>query len=278
MVGYGLRSAILIPAILLASALAAGFAALSAHAGPANAAQRRIAHGLPTAACFGSAVKPPYADPPRIQIWSPLNPNRSAGGPIPVCGGIGQGPFKELVALAGRFRYGGDAAGLLARFGAISGFSGLRFWAVAAQRWEELIGDAHALDAPASDRPRADFRPEEMVPGRDLFFTQEDSGAGAVDYHMHVAEVSADHLVLTVENTSRVSMFLFPLFERGDLRFLYRLERLAPGEWGFYSVLQLGPGTAAMAENREASYVNRMTAVYRHIAGIPDTQEPPAAP
>jgi hypothetical protein len=75
-----------------------------------------------------------------------------------------------------------------------------------------------------------------------------------------------------------VRMFFFPLFDEGDLRFLYRLERLSPDEWGFYSVLQLGPGTSRLAQNREGSYLNRMTAVFRHIAGIPDTREPPVAP
>ena len=245
-------------------------------------AAERVAHmpqSAPAAACFVSPTRPPYADPPVAQVWSPRNPNRSAGGVIPVCAGLGEGPFKELVALAGRFRYGGDAAGLLARFGAISSFTGLRFWALAAQRWDVMVREAHAVDAPAGERPRPDFRPEEMAPGADLFFAQEDAGAAApVYYHLHVAEVSAEHLVLTVENTSRVRMFLFPLFGQGDLRFLYRLERLAPGEWGFYSVLQLGPGTSSLAENREGSYLNRMAAVFRHIAGIPDTLEPPVAP
>lgn len=241
------------------------------------AADSRPSRSAPAGACF-AAGHPPYSDPPTIQIWSPRNPNLSAGGVIPVCAGIGEGSFKELVALAARFRYDGDAQGLLARFGAVSRFSGLRFWSVMKQRWEEMISAASALNLPYDDRKRADFRIEELQPGSDHFFAQEDAGAADdVIYHMHVAEVAPDRLVLTVENTSAVRMLLFPLFGSGDLRFLYRLEKLAPGEWGFYSVLQLGPGSSFLVENHEDSYVNRLTAVFRHIAGIPDTAEPPAA-
>ncbi len=242
-----------------------------------EAAESRPSQSSPAGACFAGG-HPPYSDPPVLQYWSPRNPNLSAGGEIPVCGGIGSGPFKELVALAGRFAYAGDAQGLLARFGAVSHFAGLRFWAVSKQRWDVLIEAAHALNAPQDDGARADFHPQEMGEGSDLFFSQEDAGAAdPVIYQMHVEEVGRDRLVLTVENTNAVRMLLFPIFGSGDLRILYRLERIAPGEWGFYSVLQLGPGTSFLAEGREDSYANRLTAVFRHIAGIPDTAEPPAA-
>jgi hypothetical protein len=261
------KSALVGPLLLLALVSSRGEAATDAQ--PSRSA--------PAGACF-AAGHPPYSDPPLIQIWSPQSPNRSAGGAIPVCAGIGQGPFKELVALAGRFRYGGDGDGLLARFGAVSRFAGLRFWAIGKQRWDVLIEDAHALNAPYDDGRRPDFRPQEMQPGSDLFFSQEDAGAAdPVIYRLHVEEVAPEHILLTVENTNSVRMLLFPIFGSGDLRILYRLEKIAPGEWGFYSVLQLGPGTSVLAENREDSYANRMMAVFRHIAGIPDTLEPPAA-
>lgn len=242
-----------------------------------EAADLRAGQSAPAGACF-AAGHPPYSDPPLIQVWTPRSLNLSAGDAVPVCAGIGQGPFKELVALAGRFRYGGDGEGLLARFGAVSRFAGLRFWAISKQRWDVLIDTAHALNAPYDDGRRGDFRPQEMRAGSDLFFSQEDAGAAdPVIYRMHVEEVARDRIMLTVENTNAVRMLLFPIFGSGDLRILYRLEKIAPGEWGFYSVLQLGPGTSFLAENREDSYANRMTAIFRHVAGIPDTLEPPAA-
>jgi hypothetical protein len=259
--------ALLLALLLVAPSLSTG----------ASADEPRASRSAPAGACFAGG-HPPYSDPPLIQVWSPRSPNLSAGGVIPVCAGIGQGPFKELVALAGRFRYSGNAEGLLARFGAVSRFAGLRFWAIGKQRWDVLVSEAHALNAPYDDGRRGDFRPNEMRPGSDLFFSQEDAGAAdAVIYRMHIEEATPDHILLTVENTNAVRMLLFPIFDSGDLRILYRLERLAPGEWGFYSVLQLGPGTSFLAENREDAYANRLTAVFRHIAGIPDTLEPPAA-
>jgi hypothetical protein len=45
--------------------------------------------------------------------------------------------------------------------------------------------------------------------------------------------------------------------------------------WGYYGLWGIRAG--ALTSGHEASSVNRALAFYRHVAGIPTDQEPPAA-
>ncbi len=182
-----------------------------------------------------------------------------------------------LVTLAGRFRYLGDADGLLARFGAISALRGIKYWSVTDGAWRTLVTDAGALDGLDMPRRRADFSVAEMSSGRDLYFDQQDNrSSGLVSYRMRVLERGEDHAVIVVENVTSVWLFVIPLFDPGDLQSLYVLRRLSPGVWGFQSLT--GAREGMLIPSSAASYVNRAVAIYRHIIGIPTDQNPPASP
>jgi hypothetical protein len=180
------------------------------------------------------------------------------------------------VALAGSFRHEGGAADLLKVFGRISSLRGIRYWSVGDGGWRTLVTGAAALDGPGTRRRRADFGPAEMTRGADLYFAQEDSrSSGEVVYRMRVLDDGPDRVVIAVENTTSVRFLLVPLFAPGDLRCTSYLERLSPGVWGYYALW--GIRASAQTSGHEASSVNRSLAFYRHVAGIPTDQEPPAA-
>lgn len=179
-----------------------------------------------------------------------------------------------IVALAGRFGYPGTADDLLMRFADVSAFRGIRYWSVTDGRWETLIADAGALDGPDRKKRRADFSLADMKSGRDLYFAQRDNrSSGMVVYRMRVREVGRDRFVIAVENASTVWLFLLPLFDPGDLRSLYFVERLSPGAWGFYSLSGFREG--ALSGGGKGSYINRAVALFRHFGGIPTDQDPP---
>ena len=70
-------------------------------------------------------------------------------------------------------------------------------------------------------------------------------------------------------------LLLLALFAPGDLRSTFFLERLpASGVWGYYGLW--GIRTNALTSGHEASSINRAVAMFRHLAGIPTDQEPPA--
>jgi hypothetical protein len=50
---------------------------------------------------------------------------------------------------------------------------------------------------------------------------------------------------------------------------------VVPGVWGLYSLLRTGRGASSLTSGDQASYVSRVVAFYRHLAGIPTDQSPP---
>ena len=66
-------------------------------------------------------------------------------------------------------------------------------------------------------------------------------------------------------------------FEPGALQSAIFLERRGAGMWGYYQVMRATEGASTMAMGKDASYLNRLAALYRHTAGIPTDQEPPIA-
>jgi hypothetical protein len=231
----------------------------------------------PIAPC-GSDGPPPYpafSDSPNARNWR-AGDIATSWAPAACIGWASQG-FTVLTALAGHFRFDGSVDDLLARFGAQSAWRGIRYWSVTDGRWETLITDAAALDSSNHQQRRTDFTLFELKSGADLYFLQKDNrSSDAVIYRMRVATVEPNRLVVTIENVSAVSLFIFTLFGPGDLESTYIFEKLAPTNWGYYSLSGVREG-AAVIGNHEASYLNRAAAIYRHLVGIPGDQEPPLA-
>ena len=116
-----------------------------------------------------------------------------------------------------------------------------------------------------------------MKSGAPLYFAQQDNrSSDAVVYRMSVDAIRPDRLVITAENISPVSVFIFTIFDVGDLKSTYVFQRLSPTLWGYYSLSGACEG-AALLGSHDGSYLNRALAIYRHLAGIPGNQEPPLA-
>ena len=222
--------------------------------------------GAPQVPDYPVAIGAPVVQSETVTGWGP-----------PACLGWGAAAPTLLVAITGRLYEAGGATALLAQFGAISRLRGMRYWSVTDQTWQTLIIDAFAATHPNGQSRRGDFRPEEMALGVSLYAAQRDGrAADAVIYRMKVIERSADRVVVSVENASPVQVFKITLFAPGALRTTYFLDRLGPNEWGFYGLW--GVTTGLLTSGHTASSINRAMALYRHFAGIPYDQEPPAAP
>jgi hypothetical protein len=144
-----------------------------------GAAQAATVAEGPRPPCDGVAPEPALpavGGPPNVQLWhaGELAP----GWRPPACSGWQGLRFDQLVGLAGRLPAGVSGGDLLARFGAVSEWTGLRYWSATRRTCRELIEDAHALAGPGPDQRRPDFTPAEMVAGRELYFFQDDNGPG----------------------------------------------------------------------------------------------------
>ena len=94
---------------------------------------------------------------------------------------------------------------------------------------------------------------------------------------MHIAEASADRLVIDVENVSTMHYLFIPLFHPGELQSIYFLDRESENVWRYYSIVRTGMNANRMIAGNESSAVNRAVAFYRYFVGIPTDREPPAA-
>ncbi len=227
----------------------------------------------------GGATYPPYPDvdqPPAVNAW-----NRGSLGrdwTPPSCTGWESPGFTTLVVAAARFRQPSGVEGLLRRLGAISQRTAIRYWTTTRKRWQPLIIGACALPGPDGEQCRNDFSPDEMMEGTTLYFRQEDNLLGTVSYRMRIRSVSPDRLVFQTENVGTVRRLMAPMFPAGEFQSLHFLERESGDVWCYYGILRTGCGASSLTAGREASYINRMVAFYRYLAGIPTDREPPAAP
>lgn len=226
----------------------------------------------------GNEPEPPYpglTDSPAVKFWN--RGSLSKGWTPPACTGWTGADFSTLSTTVARFRHASGVAGLLRRIGAISEMEGVRYWSTTHQRWQTLIVEAYAVTGPQGGQRRKDFKPDEMTQGQVLYFQQVDNLSGKAIYRMHIAASTADRLVVDVENVSTMRYFLVPLFRPGEMQTVYFLDREPEGVWSYYSMVRTGKNASSLTTGHEASSINRAVAFYRHLAGLPTDQEPPAA-
>jgi hypothetical protein len=233
----------------------------------------------PTPPC-PAQVWPAYAAltaPPAIASWRAAELAKLGWAPPGCTGWSPSSRSKSVVALAGRFRFAGDAEALLTRAGAISALRSVRYWSTTDKAWRPLVFDASALaggDAKA-DR-RRDFEASELTQGSQSYYWIDDSRSGAVVYRMRVLERDSRRLVLAHENASAVRAYGMTLFEPGALQTVEFIEQHDTDVWGLYLLTRIDDGASVFAGSHEASSINRAVALFRHLARIPTDQEPPA--
>jgi hypothetical protein len=219
---------------------------------------------------------PAYSPPgsrPSVGVWSERQ--IAAAWTAPACSGWPSTRPILLVALAASFRFNGSPDDLLSRIGAIGATSGVRYWSVTDKAWRALVIDASALNGPDYDKPRPDFSAAELRSGANLYYAQRDNRSSrAVIYRMRLRQISPALTAIETENITPIAFLVLTPFPPGALRSLLFLEALSPQVWGLYNITWVGPNSSLLGSS-EASLINRATAVYRHIAGIPTDQEPP---
>jgi len=233
---------------------------------------------VPTPPCAGTPV-PAYAAigaPPHIMIFHGAELGRD--WPLDACANLPARSPALLIGLAGRFAGPPDRDALLARIGAISTLAGMRYWSVLDARWDALVTGAAALAGPRPELRRPDFTAAELASGQDFYFVQDDNRSSApVIYRMQIRGLTPHGFVVETENLSPVRYLIMTIYRPGDLRSEIFLGEDPQGGWDYYGL------TAIAAEPRlfgtpQRSSINRAAALFRHIAGIPTDQEPPAAP
>jgi hypothetical protein len=195
----------------------------------------------------------------------------------PACTGWAGNGFTTLVATAARFRQASRPEDLLRHIGAISELRGIRYWSTTHKEWKTLIVDAYALSDPSREDRRQNFRPDEMQPGKPLYFEQVDNLSGKATYRLRIDQISANRVVFDIENISTLHYLFVPILHPGEMQSVYFLDRDSDDVWRYYSIVRTGEHASRLIAGNESSSVNRAVAFYRHFVGIPTDQDPPAA-
>jgi Family of unknown function (DUF6675) len=258
------------------SAVLAAYLVCHAHGYAQSHAQNR-AQSVPEPLCGDGPVAgwPGLSDPAVVKSWSRTNYGRDWSPPA--CTGWAATGFTTLVTIAARFRYAEGESGLLRHIGAISQLTGMRYWSTTHKQWQTLIEEAHALTGAQTGQRRDDFTSDEMKEGKVLYFEQVDNLSGTATYRLHVAEASADRVVFDVENVSKMRYLFIPIFDPGEMQSVYFLDRDGDSVWRYFSIMRTGKNANGLIARNESSAINRAVAFYRHLAGIPTAQEPPAS-
>ena len=226
----------------------------------------------------GKEPIPPYPglnDSANVKSWSGSDFGRD-WRPHTCTGWTALG-FRTLVTTVARFRHTSEADGLLRHIGAISELAGMSYWSTSHKQWRTLIVNAYALTDLQTGQRREDFTPDEMKEGKVLYFEQTDNLSGKVIYRMHIAEASAERLVIDVENVSMMRYLSIPILHPGEIQSIYFLDRESDNVWRYYSIVRTGKNANGLIAGNESSSINRAVAFYRHLVGIPTAQEPPGA-
>jgi hypothetical protein len=182
------------------------------------------------------------------------------------------------VALAARFHSPLSLDALAARLVAVSHHPSIRSWSVTRQEWRPLALDAWALEGPADKVRRPDPSGDALLAGRDFYYAENTDVGGRTVYRLHVVEHTADRIVLTTENVTAIRAAIVTLFEPGALQAATILSRDGPDTWSLYEISRAGAASSAFVAGYQSSYLNRLEAMRRHLAGLPTDRDPPIAP
>jgi hypothetical protein len=231
----------------------------------------------PQPPCGGDPA-PPFAAldaAPRVKVWTAAD--LESDWKPPVCTGWSASESPTVLALAARFRFRGGIEELRRKIGAVSAAKGILYWSATQKQWKQLVLEAHASAGRENDRARPDFSANEIAEGKTLYFHQVDNLLGDVVYRMRIRSEAKDRLVFGVENAVPIKYLTITLFEPGQIQSICYLQQESADVWRYYSLGRTSGKAAALLPGHEASTINRAVALYRHLAGIPTGQEPPAA-
>jgi hypothetical protein len=234
----------------------------------------------PRPPCGGEPIPdyPQLGGEPNVLLWTKTGLGRDWTPPS--CTPWPAGATTIVVGLAGHFQYAGSPDVLLARIGAISSLSEVRYWSVTEKQWNTMFMRTVALDGPNPKKARGDFSAAELRAGGNFYFTAADnrSGKDAVS-RLRVIVADGGHFVLETENVTPLRWTILTYATPGSFQTWYFLDRDIDGGWRFYSLTRVLYASSLLSDVIPGnSYINRSVAMYRHFLGLPTERNPPIAP
>jgi hypothetical protein len=194
-------------------------------------------------------------------VWLGADLRRDGWSP-PACLGW-TGDSRLVAALAVTFRSGSTLGQLVARMTDVSAYPSVDYWSVSHQAWRPIALEARPVAQPAG------------AAASDLYYVERGDLSGSSTYRLGVVERTPDRAVIVSQNVSPIRIAVITAFEPGALQLALFIERAGPDLWHLYALSRVGAGSSSLVTSSPSSYLNRLDAFRRYLAGTPTNQEPP---
>ena len=194
-------------------------------------------------------------------VWLGADLRRDGWSP-PSCLGW-TGDSRLVAALAVTFRSSHTLDQLVARMTDVSAYPSVDYWSVSHQAWRPIALEARPVDRPAGAAAGA------------LYYVERGDFSGTSTYRLGVVERTPDRAVIVLQNVSPIRIAMITAFEPGALQLALFIERAGPDLWHLYALSRVGAGSSSLVTSSPSSYLNRLDAFRRYLAGAPTNQEPP---
>jgi hypothetical protein len=198
---------------------------------------------------------------PGSGVWLAADLGQGGWSP-PACLGW-SGDSRLVAALAGTFRSTQTLDQLVARMTDVSAYPSVNYWSVSHQAWRPIALEAAAAAPPAG------------AAAGDIYYVERDDLSGKSTHLLRVVERTADRAVIVSQNVSPIRIAIVTAFEPGALQLALFIERAGPDLWHLYALSRVGTDSSSLVTSSPSSYLNRLDAFRRYLAGTPTNQEPP---
>lgn len=160
---------------------------------------------------------------------------------------------------------------ILTRVAALSAYPSMRYFSTSRGRWRELVlavARRATIDGPDLD---GDLNMDELRPGARLYLHQQENTpvADAV-YAVDILARGDAELEIQAHNVTKVSWLGMTVFEPGDYQLRHRFFRMADGlGWRYDGQLRIADCAFCLFGEKADSFMTRMVALYRYLAGRP---------
>lgn len=194
-------------------------------------------------------------------VWQAADLRREGWSP-PACLGW-TGDSRLVAALAGTFRSALSLDQLVERMTNVSAYPSVHYWSVSHQAWRPIVLEAAPVAQPAGAGPN------------DIYYVERSDLTGKSTYRLGVIERTADRAVIISQNLSPIRIAVITAFEPGALQLALFIERAGPDLWQLYAITRVSSASSSLVTGSPSSYLNRLDAFQRYLAGTPTDREPP---
>lgn len=182
------------------------------------------------------------------------------------------GDSKLVVAVASRFR---STADVFARLSDLGVWPSIRYWSVSRQAWRPLVLGMAGIDAqgqPVGGHATLALKLNSMT-----LINERDENSGQATYRFRVVERDDAHVLITTENAAPITLAIITAFDPGSLQTATFVRREGSDIWSTYQITRVGTGGSSLVLGHKGSFLNRLEAVRRYLAGQPTDRMDPIA-